>query len=248
MTLLRSAVYNLVFFIWTLFCALALLWVFVLPRRLMVRVIRLYFLSLYPLEKYILGLDYRVIGRQNLPSGQYIIAMKHQSAWETFKLLPLFGDVAIVLKRELMWIPLWGWYQAKTGVIPVNRGAGGAAMRSLLEGAQKVAGQGRSILIFPQGTRVAAGAKKPYKSGIGYVYETLNLPVVPVALNAGVFWPRNSFLKRSGVVTVEILPAIQPGLSRLDFMQQLEEKLEAASDRLLPQAAALSVDAGEKVL
>lgn len=230
---LRSLLFHTVFVLWTALWAVLLLWVFFLPRRMMVRIITVFFSSYYPLEKYILGLEYVVEGRENLPSGACVIACKHQSAYETLKLHVIFGDVAVILKRELMWIPFWGWYQAKAGMIPVNRGAKGAAMRSMLRGARRVAAQGRPIVIFPQGTRVAPGAQRPYKIGTGVLAETLNLPVVPVALNAGLFWPRHAFLIRPGRVTFRILPPLPAGLDRDAVVRELENVLESASAQLV---------------
>lgn len=237
MTFIRSLLFHICFFIWTAFWAVALVWVYVIPRRAMVWVITQFFRSYMIFERGILGLRYQVKGWENLPPGPCIIAMKHQSVYETLKLHHLFGDVAIILKKELMFIPLWGWYQAKAGMIAVDRGAGSKALQSMLKGARRVAAQGRRIVIFPQGTRVKPGTKRTYKSGVGALYEGLNLPVVPVAINAGVFWPRHGFLIRSGTVTFEILPAIQAGLPREQMMKQLEEVLEAASDRLLSSAS-----------
>lgn len=236
MIYLRSLLFHICFFVWTAFWALALVWVFFIPRRTMVWVITQFFRSYMLFEYAILGLRYEVKGRENLPPGACIIAMKHQSAYETLKLHHLFGDVAIILKRELMYIPLWGWYQAKAGMIPVDRGAKGVALASMLKGARRVAAEGRRIVIFPQGTRIKPGAKKPYKAGVSALYEETGLPLVPVAINAGVFWARHAFLIRSGTVTFEILQPIAPGLPRDEAQRQLEDVLEAASDRLVQQA------------
>lgn len=233
MIYLRSLLFHLCFFVWTALWAILLLWTFFIPRRAMVWVVTQFFRSYLIFEYGILGLRYQVKGRENLPPGPCLIAMKHQSMYETLKLHILFGDPAIVLKRELMFIPFWGWYQAKAGMIAVDRGAGGKALASMLKGARRAIGQGRRIVIFPQGTRVAPGAKRPYKTGVGAMYEELKVPLVPVAINAGVFWPRHAFLIRPGVVTFEILPAIAPGQPREQVMQQLEAQLEAASSALL---------------
>ncbi len=238
MIFVRSLLFHTVFFLWTGLWAFALLWVLLLPRRQMVAVITLYFRSISLLERVILGLTYEVRGRENLPEGGCLIACKHQSAYETLKLHLVFGDVAIVLKRELMWIPLWGWYQAKAGMIPVDRGAGGAALTSLIQGAAQPLQDGRRVVIFPQGTRVAVGDKRPYKSGISYLYEKYNVPLVPVALNAGLFWPRHAFLIRPGKVVFDILPPIPEGLPRAEAMRLLEETMEAASNALVPQKTA----------
>jgi len=239
MKFIRSILFNICFIAWTSLCCLFMVWSFAIPRPMMVKVITQYFKGLDPIEKYVIGLTYEVKGRENMLDTPCLIAIKHQSAWETFKLFQLFGDVAIVLKRELMFIPFWGWYQAKSGAIPVNRAAGGKAMNSLIAGAQKVIQkQKRSIVIFPQGTRVPVGEKRAYKVGIAALYENLNVPIVPVALNAGLFWPKNSFIKKPGKITVEILPAIPAGLSRPEAMKQLEEAIETASNRLVQEARA----------
>jgi len=236
MLFIRSLLFHICFFVWTAIWAILLVWTYLIPRRAMVWVITQFFRSYIPFERYIVGLDYEVRGMEHMPAGPCIIAMKHQSTYETLKLHHLFGDVAIILKRELMYIPFWGWYQAKSGVIPVDRGAKGVAMTSMLRGARKVVAEGRRIVIFPQGTRIKAGARHPYKSGVGVMYEDLGLPLVPVAINAGVFWPRRSFYIHPGKVTFEILPPIQPGLPREQVMKQLEEAIETASDRLIQQA------------
>lgn len=236
MTFLRSLLFNLAFYLWTTVCCLLLAAALPLPRRVMVAGVRRYMQSLALLERVILGLGYRVVGREHVPAGPYILAAKHQSTWETMKLLLLADDPAIVLKRELMWIPLWGWFAAKAGMIPVNRGAGSSAVVALLAAARQRAAQGRPIVIFPQGTRTAPGTWRPYRVGIAALYEALELPVVPMALNSGVFWGRRQFLKRPGTVTVEYLPPIPPGLGRARMLARLEAELEAATDRLVVAA------------
>src|SRR3546814_439377 len=141
----------------------------------------------------------------------------------------LFDDPAVVLKRELLWIPIWGWYAAKADLIPVNRGARGRAIASMIQGAKRMLAQGRKIVIFPQGTRVAPGVYAPYRVGIAALYEALDVPIVPMALNSGVFWARHSVRKKAGTITVEFLPPIPPGLQREDVLERLERELEAAS-------------------
>jgi len=178
-------------------------------------------------------LHYQVVGEEKVPDGAFIVAAKHQSAWETLKLELLFDDPAIVLKHELLRIPLWGWFAAKAQLIPIVRGAKGAAIASLIKGAKAAAVQGRPIVIFPQGTRLAPGAYRPYRSGIMALYEEMDLPVLPVALNSGVFWPRHARIKRGGTITVEYLDPIPPGLGREEFARRLEENLETATDALV---------------
>lgn len=238
MLFIRSLLFHVCFYVWTLLFAVLLLWVFLLPRRMMVRVITVFFSTYAVMEKYIVGLAYEVRGRENLPNGACVIACKHQSAYETLKLHLLFGDVAIVLKRELMWIPFWGWYQMKAGMIPVDRGARGVAMKSMVDNARHAVEDGRRIVIFPQGTRVAPDAKRPYKVGVAVLAEKYNLPIVPVALNAGLYWPRHSFYLYPGKVIFEILPPLPAGLPRDEIMSRLEMQIEAASDRLRDEGRA----------
>lgn len=239
--LIRSLTFNIVASLYTVFCCFALVFAFALPRRAaFVAVQTLYFKGIVWVERIFLGLDYRVLGRENLPQNKsYILAVKHYSMYETLKMPVIFGDIAIILKRELTYIPFWGWYTIKTGMIPVDRGGKGKALASLIEGGKRVIEQKRPILIFPQGTRVDVKdttAEKPYKIGIAKIAETLNLPVVPVALNSGAFWPKRSFLKNSGVVDFKILPPIPAGLPATDLLKQLEAVLEPESKRLMEHA------------
>lgn len=235
MTFLRSTVFNLVFYGGTaLVCLLAIWLPPLLPRRIVLGFVVLYMRVLAVLEAAILGLRYEVRGREHLPAdGPFIVAAKHQSAWETLKLHLLFHDPAVVLKQELMQIPIWNWFPRKLGMIPIDRATGTRALRTMLAAARTAAAAGRPIVVFPQGTRTAPGQSAPYRAGIGVLYHQMSLPVVPLALNSGMFWPRRSWCKRSGTVVLEFLPPIQPGLPRPVFMTQLEEHLETASDRLV---------------
>lgn len=232
MNVLRSLAFNAVFFAWTGLCCVALVWLLALPRRAMMPVVRWYLGTVGALERSLLRLDYRVLGRDQLPDGPYIVAAKHQSAWETMKLHALFHDPAVVLKRELMRIPLWGWFAAKAGLIPIDRGAGRSAINGMIAKARQMSAGSRPIVIFPQGTRVAPGARRPYKIGTFALYDALGLPVVPMALNSGLFWGRVRFVKHPGTITVQFLPPIPPGLDREAFMGRLEASLEAATDAL----------------
>lgn len=236
MLFLRSLVFNIAFLVWTAIVCVGISWTYFMPRKVCIRFLILYFSSCSWLEKHIIGLTYEVKGLEHRPKGSYIAAIKHESEWDTFRLFQIFGDVSIVLKRELMFIPFWGWYQWKSGAIPLDRGAGASALRKLKVNAKKVIDRGQVIAIFPQGTRVPAGAKRPYKGGVGVIYSLLDLPVVPVALNSGVFWPKQSFIKKPGVITVEFLPVIPAGLPRQEMMKLMEERIEAASDRLTQAA------------
>ena len=176
-----------------------------------------------------IGITQTVSGDRHL-SRQVLYAVKHQSAWETIILSWLLVAPAFVLKRELLRLPIIGWFFLKTGCIPVDRSSGMKALREMRAAGQDLAKKDRSMLIFPQGTRVAPGAYQPYEIGVFSLYQATGLPVVPVALNSGHVWPRNSWLKYPGRVTVEFLDPIEPGLDRKRFMAKLKQCIE---DRML---------------
>jgi 1-acyl-sn-glycerol-3-phosphate acyltransferase len=188
------------------------------------------------LLKTIVGTKLEVRGRENLPKGACLVASKHQSAWETFALIPLFRDPAYLMKRELFYIPFHGWFSYKFKMIPVDRDKGPAALRRMLAEAKTRAAAGREIIIFPEGTRRAPGAPPDYKTGVFLLYETLGIPCVPVALNSGLFWPRRSLKRYPGTIIVEFLDPIPPGLSKQEFLPRLQETMETASNRLIAEA------------
>lgn len=237
MIALRSLLFNVAFFGWTALTCIALLWTLPFPRPVLIRWVHAYLRSVSWLERVLIGLTYEVRGTEHIPAhGSYIVAAKHQSAWETMKLHLIFNDPAVVLKRELMQIPLWGRLAAKARMIPVDRGARGRALTSMVRGAIAVIDEERPIVIFPQGTRTAPGTYRSYRVGVGVMYDRLGIPILPVALNSGLYWPRNSFIKRPGRIVVEILPPILPGLDRATAMRELESRLEEVTDRLVTAA------------
>ncbi len=234
MLILRSLLFNTVFYGWTVVCCFGLLWTLPLHHSRLIAGVKWYMRTLVWLERTIIGLEYEIVGLEHLPrQGAFIVGAKHQSMWETMKLHLILDDPAIILKRELLFLPIWGWYAAKARMIAVNRGRKGAAVASMLEGAKQVAAEGRPICIFPQGTRVAPGVHRPYKVGIAILYEALDLPIVPMALNSGMFWGRRTFIKRPGRITIQFLPPIPPGLTKETALARLEAELEEASDRLV---------------
>ena len=235
MIVVASLLYALAFQLWTLALALLYLPALVLPRRVMPPLARFWLRGVMAIMRMTVGLSYEVRGAENLPAGPALVAAKHQSAFETFALPLVIPDPAFVLKRELQWIPFFGWYLAKTGVIAIDRGAGAAALKAMLRGAGQAAAAGRSIIVFPEGTRTPPGERRPYHTGIAMLYGGLDLPVVPIALNSGLYWGRRSFVKRGGRVIIEILPPIAPGLNRKRFMAELETQIEAATDRLVAE-------------
>jgi 1-acyl-sn-glycerol-3-phosphate acyltransferase len=170
--------------------------------------------------------------RGHVPVGSAFIAAKHFSMWETVAVVAMLYDPAIVLKRELLWIPLYGWFATKHDMIPIDRRAGAKAVRRMREAAKRATDAGRPILIFPEGTRKKPGAPPDYKPGVAALYSLLGLPCIPMAHNSGLFWS-GWFLRKPGTVVVEFLEPIAPGLPRHEFMRLLETRLEEATNKLL---------------
>lgn len=233
----RSIVFGILFYVVTaLFVVLGSPY-FLMPRKWAIAALKAHARTELWLLKHIVGLDYEVRGLENLPDPPFLVASKHQSAWETFALIPLFSDPALLMKRELFWIPLHGWFSLKFQMIPVDRDKGPTALRRMLRAAKARVEDGREIIIFPEGTRRAPGAPPEYKTGIALLYGALDIPCVPVALNSGLFWPRRSWTRRPGTIVVEILEPIPKGLGKTDFMTRLQTAIESASDRLLEEGA-----------
>lgn len=233
---LRSALFNLFFYVWTAFMSVVMLPALLRPSVLGVRAAQAWIAGVNAGLWAICGVRVEVRGRERIPEGPVLIAAKHQSAWDTMELLAICGMPAVVLKRELTWIPLYGWYIVAMGGIPIDRSAGAKALKDMVRQAKRSVAKGRSVLIFPQGTRVAPDRKIPYQPGVAALYSQLGLPCVPVALNSGLIWPRRQFLRRPGTITVEFLTPIPPGLRREPFMTTLEARVEAASDALVALA------------
>jgi len=233
-TLIRSLVFQLFFSVWTLFLAIAFLPLMILPRGCMVRASLFWSLSLFAALRLICGLKHRIEGRGNIPDGPALFAVKHQSAWDTLMMPVVLPGAAVVLKKELTWLPFYGWYIRKYGTIGIDRGRGVSALRNMRRAARDCAEAGRSIIVFPEGTRVAPGETGAFHPGIAALYGDLNLPVVPVALNSGRFWRRRGFLRHPGTITLKFLPVIKPGLERRDFMKRLERDISSAQGALDP--------------
>jgi len=236
MTVIRSLLFNLLFFVWTLLLSILLLPALALPRQATVRIYRFWARSVVLLLRWVVGLDYQVRGTANIPREPALFAYKHQSAWETIVFALLVPDFAGVLKRELTLIPLFGWYVAKLAMIPIDRGAAASALRRMVRRARQRLAEGRSITVAPEGTRTAPGQRRPYLPGVAALYRELGVPVVPVALNSGLFWGRRQFVKRPGTITVEFLEPIAPGLDRRAFLAELAERIETAAERLAGEA------------
>lgn len=238
--IIRQFLFNIVFYgATTIFCIL-LTPAMLLPRSLFIIGLNTYFKSVHLIEKYILGLDFEIRGQQYIPkSGSFIVAAKHYSAYETMKLHLLFKDPAIIMKKELSYIPLWGWLAMKARMIFIDRGSREIALSSIVDGAKRVEKEGRPLVIFPQGTRVSLDdtpLQKPYKGGIIRMYEATKQPILPLAMNSGVFWKKNAFFKYPGTVIFEFLPPIPAGLSGADALMQLQSSIENKSSELVATA------------
>jgi 1-acyl-sn-glycerol-3-phosphate acyltransferase len=233
---LRAFLFNVLFYLTTvLFLVLGSPLLFG-PRSWAMWALALHAKTELWLLKTIVGSKLEVRGREKLPNGACLVAAKHQSAWETFALIPLFRDPAYLMKRELFWIPFHGWFSHKFKMIPVDRDKGPSALRRMLAEAKTRAAAGREIIIFPEGTRRAPGAPPDYKTGVFLLYEALGIPCVPVALNSGLFWPRRSLKRYPGTIIVEFLDPIPPGLSKREFLPRLQDSIETASNRLIAEA------------
>ncbi len=229
----RSALFNVLFYVnLVLFLVLGVEF-FLTPRKCSVRALQAWARTSLWLLKVVAGTRMEVRGVEYIPRGPALVAGKHQSLWETFAILPLLDDPAMVLKRELTWIPLFGWYIPKFRMIAVERGAGPSALRKLIARGEEEIARGRQIVIMPEGTRRSPGDPPAYKPGAAALYARLGVPCVPFALNSGLFWPRRKFLRYPGTIVIEFLPPIPAGLPRREFQARLEKAIETATDRLL---------------
>lgn len=238
MLLLRSILFTTAFYI-NIIARMVLCspFYFLMPRKKAFAVPRGWASSSNWLMAKIVGATFEIEGMENIPEGGCIFVPKHQSAWDTFALLPYQKDPVYILKRELMWIPLFGWYAMKQRMIPVNRGARGKVMLDVMRRTKEEMADGRQLIIYPEGTRRPPGAEPEYRYGIARIYRDANVPVVPIVGHFGLFWPRTSMLRHPGHFKIRILPPIQPGMEPDAFFTHLIATLENASDELLLQAA-----------
>lgn len=231
----RSLAFNVFFYVWTTLCCLTGILSLWMPVKVNLTISKLWSKGSLWLSKYILGLDYRLEGWENLPktSGGFIIACKHQSTWETIVFSTLLHNPSFVLKQSLMYIPLVGQFLKKLNMIPVARSASKRGdLQAMLTQADYVVQQGQPIIIFPEGTRTLPGATPAYHGGVYTLYQHLNIPVVPIGLNSGLFWGRRAFCKKPGTISLRAAPLIQPGLKRPEFMKLLKQRIENASSSL----------------
>jgi 1-acyl-sn-glycerol-3-phosphate acyltransferase len=235
LVILRSAVFNVLFYLNLLLHFVVAIPTLVMPRMAILKLATFWGLTNIWLLRVVCGIKVEYRGLEKVPRGALLVASKHQSLWETFALLWLFSDPAFIIKRELQWLPFFGWYAMKAGMIPVDRGRRGQALADMTERARVELGRSRQIVIFPEGTRRAAGAEPSYKYGIAHLYGETGMTCLPIALNSGLFWPRRSFMRYPGTIVAEILDPIPPGLSKADFAARLQQDIEAATARLIAE-------------
>lgn len=239
MLVLRSLVFNIAFYanlivqmiIWTPYYFLS-------PRHRAWFVPKFWSRTSMWLHEKLAGTRAEITGIENMPEGSFILAPKHQSFWDTIAFLPYIDDPLYILKRELTWIPVFGWYVMKMRMIPVDRGSRAKALKAVVAATkEELARNPRQLIIYPEGTRRAPGDEPSYKYGIVELYARLGLPVVPVAHVAGLYWPRRVFMRYPGTIRARFLPPIPPGLGKEEFMSRLIGETETACDALLLEAA-----------
>jgi 1-acyl-sn-glycerol-3-phosphate acyltransferase len=238
--LLRSIVFQIAFLLWSTLVALyGLIPLALNNRQHLFSIGGVWSDGINLLLRLICNIRIRIEGQEHIPAGPAMIAAKHQSLWDTAIVLRLFRGPAIVMKQELLRIPIYGALCRAQGMIAVDRDGGAKALKQMLKDARAAAADGRKILIFPQGTRTLPGEAAPYQPGVVALYRDLKLPVVPVALNSGFFWPKRGVLRKPGTIVLRFLPPIPAGLDRDTFMKELETRIESANAALEAETRAV---------
>ncbi len=236
MTRLRSLVFNALFLSWSVAMHLVTLPLLLGPPAGVYLMGWIWVRGGQFLLRAVCGLGYRIEGLENLPDHPVVIAAKHQSIWETIAFCHIFDRPIFVLKQELTRIPFYGWYLRRMGMIAIDRSGGASAMRQMVAETKDRLAKGKHVIIFPEGTRTDPGKKRPYHPGVAALYKQVGVPVLPVALDSGHFWPCRTMRQSPGRNTERLLPTMQPGLERRDFMARLEAAIEGASRDLLERA------------
>jgi 1-acyl-sn-glycerol-3-phosphate acyltransferase len=235
---IRTIIFNISFFITSVVFLLLSIWVVFAPLSWGNKWFKFCFKVVFFQVTHILGLKVEVQGEHRIRKmeeehGCFLVISKHQSAMETFYYPMLFKEYPVfVHKKELLWIPLWGWYMAKMQMISIDRSSQRKALSKIVEKAKKTYEQRRPIIIFPEGTRTLKGEHNKYKSGFYQVYKELNIPILPIALNTGEYWNKKEFVKKKGTVTIQALPPIKPGMEKKELMKLIEHKIEDACKKL----------------
>lgn len=231
----RALLFRIAFPVWTGFVAFVTLPALLGPMSWSVAVQRFWARSSLILLRVLAGVRHEVRGFERRPDGPIIIAAKHQSAWDTIVFLIDETAPAFVLKKELLRIPIYGHFCRRSGMVPIDRAGGPRALRTLITEARDRLAHGRPLIIFPEGTRVPVDDHKGYQPGVAGLYKHMGVPVVPVALNSGLVWPKSGFKQTNFTITLEYLDPIPPGLPKKEFNTLLERRIEDATDRLVAE-------------
>ena len=232
MIFLRSLIFNLMFFIWAMGSSLLFAPLFLISSDAAMRAGKPWAQVTLWLARVICGITYEVRGREYISDSPVIYASKHQSAWDTMIFWLLLSKPTFVLKRSLLRIPLWGWYLWRMQMIAIDREAGAAGLKDMVRQSKAAIADQRPIIIFPEGTRTQPGTHNDYHPGVAALYSMLKIPVIPVALNSGLYWGKNAFIKRPGKIIIEFFPPIGAGADKDAFMNNLQSTIENASAKL----------------
>ncbi|MEQ1790010.1 MAG: lysophospholipid acyltransferase family protein [Rickettsiales bacterium] len=234
--LIRSVAFNIAFFAWAFISAILFIPFFVISAEATRKVGKPWAIVSLFFARIFCGIKYEVRGRENIQNIPVIYASKHQSAWDTLIFLTLLPNMAYVLKKELLRLPFWGWYLWRMEMIAIDRSAGASSIKQIIRDGKAALGKNRPIVIFPEGTRKKPNATPDYHAGITAMYSSLGIPVVPVALNSGIYWGKNAFFKKSGTIIIEFLPPIPAGLPKKEFIARLQNEIETASNKLIEES------------
>jgi 1-acyl-sn-glycerol-3-phosphate acyltransferase len=234
MILLRSLIFVAAFYVWSIAAVIVLFPVLLGPRRWTMKVMAVWAAGFTLMLRVICDIRVEIRGREFMPKGAAFVAAKHQCMFDALGVLAIYPDACFVTKKELFAIPFFGWYSARAGMIAVDRSGQSKALRKLVADARQRMSEARQLIIFPEGHRMAPGVRGKYQPGVAALYRELDLPCIPVATNSGVHWPAHGFIRRPGVIVLEFLEPIPTGLNRATFMRILEERIETASEKLLP--------------
>jgi 1-acyl-sn-glycerol-3-phosphate acyltransferase len=232
----RSLIFNVLFYLLLAFWVIVGIPTFLMPRSAIMHIARYWARTSVWLMRVVCNIKVEYRGLEKIPPGPLIVASKHQSMWETFALLQFFEQPLFILKRELLWIPFFGWYLVKCNMIGIDRKAGGRALLRMARSAGEEVRRGRQLIIFPEGTRTAVDAPPSYKPGVAQIYVGSGVSCLPVALNSGLFWPRRTFMRYPGTLVVEFLDPLPPGLKRNEFIARISTVIEESTNRLVAAA------------
>lgn len=237
--MIRSLIFVLWLYLSMVVVALVCLPFMLFSRRIAIEAVRFWIKNVRLALRLICGIRTEIRGLENIPDGPLIWASKHQSMYDAFVPWLVLDSPAIVIKKELLWYPVFGWYAWRTDMIAIDRAGGSKTLRNMINASRRHMQDGRQLLIFPEGTRQNPGAPPKYRPGVFGMYHELDVPTVPVATNIGLCWPRRGLRRRPGTVVIEILPVIETGMTKKPFMQKLEGVIEPACERLLDEGLAI---------